>query len=115
MVLEKQLPSMTIQVGEESFRFRVFLFRDAGRPVLVFHSIIAGGVSNAHSSDDDEMLRSEEYTLKGRWKVVTKGIRNRGQTLLEAAVWNTTNAATAADTLATFLTRAMEETGSSRQ
>jgi len=115
MVLEKQLPSMTIQVGKESFRFRVFLFRDAGRPVLVFHSIIAGGVSNAHSSDDDEMLRGEEYTLKGRWKVVTKGIRNRGQTLLEAAVWNTTDAATAADTLATFLTRAMEENGSSRQ
>jgi hypothetical protein len=46
---------------------------------------------------------------------VTKGIRNRGQTLLEAAVWNTTDAATATDTLATFLTRAMEETGSSRQ
>jgi exosortase len=115
MVLEKQLPSMTIQVGKESFRFRVFLFRDAGRPVLVFHSIIAGGVSTAHNYSDDETLRGEEYTLKGRWKVVTKGIRNRGQTLLEAAVWNTTDVAAATATLATFLTRAMEETGPSPQ
>jgi hypothetical protein len=109
MVLEKQLPSLTIQVGKENFRFRVFLFRDAGRPVLVFHSIIAGGTSAEHSSGDHETLSSEEYTLKGRWKVVTKGIRNRGQTLLEAAVWNTTDVATAANTLAGFLARTMEE------
>ena len=109
MVLEKQLPSLTIQVGKESFRFRVFLFRDAGRPVLVFHSIIAGGTSAEHSSAANETLSGEEYTLKGRWKVVTKGIRNRGQTLLEAAVWNTTDVGTAANTLAGFLARTMEE------
>jgi hypothetical protein len=109
MVLEKQLPSLTIQVGKESFRFRVFLFRDAGRPVLVFHSIIAGGASAEHSPEANETLSGEEYTLKGRWKVVTKGIRNRGQTLLEAAVWNTTDVATAANTLAGFLARTMEE------
>jgi len=109
MVLEKQLPSLTIQVGKESFRFRVFLFRDAGRPVLVFHSIIAGGASAEHSPEANETLSGEEYTLKGRWKVVTKGIRNRGQTLLEAAVWNTTDVATAANTLADFLARTMEE------
>lgn len=109
MVLEKQLPSLTIKVGKQSFRFRVFLFRDAGRPVLVFHSIIAGGTSAEHSSGDNEMLSGEEYTLKGRWKVVIKGIRNRGQTLLEAAVWNTTDVAAAANTLAGFLARTMEE------
>jgi len=109
MVLEKQLPSLTIKVGKQSFRFRVFLFRDAGRPVLVFHSIIAGGTSAEHSSGDNETLSGEEYTLKGRWKVVTKGIRNRGQTLLEAAVWNTTDVSTAANTLAGFLARTMED------
>ena len=111
MVLEKQLPSLTIQVGKVSFPFRVFLFRDAGRPVLVFHSIIAGGISTEHSSSGNETLSGEEYTLKGRWKVVTMGIRNRGQTLLEAAVWNTTDVATAANTLASFLTRAMRDNG----
>lgn len=109
MVLEKQLPSLTIQVGKESFRFRVFLFRDAGRPVLVFHSIIAGGASAEHNPMDNETLSGEEYTLKGRWKVVTKGIRNRGQTLLEAAVWNTTDVAAAANTLSSFLARNMQD------
>ena len=109
MVLEKQLPSITIQIGQESFRFRVFLFRDTGRPVLVFHSIIAGGTTKQHSSLDDETLGGEEYTLKGRWKTVTQGIRNRGQTLLEAAVWNTTDVATAANTLAAFLASAIED------
>jgi exosortase len=108
MVLEKQLPSLTIQAGKEIFHFRVFLFRDAGRPVLVFHSIIAGGDSADNSSEGHEKLSANEYTLKGRWKVVTKGIRNRGQTLLEAAAWNTTDVAAAANTLADFLARTME-------
>jgi exosortase/archaeosortase family protein len=109
MVLEKQLPSLTIQVGKESFRFRVFLFRDAGRQVLVFHSIIAGGISTEHDYRGIETVSGEEYTLEGRWKVVTKGMRNRGQTLLEAAVWNTTDVAAAANTLAAFLVRTMRD------
>ena len=109
MVLEKQLPSLTIQVGKESFRFRVFLFRDAGRQVLVFHSIISGGISTEHNYRGIETVSGEEYTLKGRWQVVTKGIRNRGQTLFEAAVWNTTDVATAANTLAAFLARTMRD------
>jgi hypothetical protein len=115
MVLEKQLPSLTVQVGKESFRFRVFLFRDAARPVLVFHSIIAGGISTEHSSPENETLSGEEHTLKGRWKLVTKGIRNRGQTILEAAVWNTTDVATAAKTLGTFLTQKIQENHSESQ
>lgn len=109
MVLEKQLPSLEMRVGSESFRFRVFLFRDAGRQVLVFHSIIAGGTGAEHNLTDNEALGGEEYSLKGRWKVVTKGIRNRGQTLLEAAVWNTTDVDQAANTLAAFLARNMED------
>ena len=115
MVLEKQLPSLTVQVGKESFRFRVFLFRDAARPVLVFHSIIAGGISTEHSSSENETLGGEEHTLKGRWKLVTKGIRNRGQTILEAAVWNTTDVATAAKNLGTFLTQKIQENHSESQ
>lgn len=111
MFLEKQLPQLTIQVGKERFLFRVFLFRDAGRPVLVFHSIIAGGISTEHSYSGNETLSGEEYTLKGRWKVVTMGIRNRGQTLLEAAVWNTTDVDTAANALGSFLKRTMRDNG----
>jgi hypothetical protein len=77
--------------------------------VLVFHSIIAGGISTEHDSSREDTLSGEEYTLEGRWKFVTKGMRNRGQTLLEAAVWNTADVATAANTLAAFLSSTMRD------
>lgn len=103
MSLEKQLPSVTIKAGKETFRFRVFLFRESLRPVIVFHSVVAGGRRNADTGQSDEGFEDEEYTLKGRWKVVSKGIRNQGQTLIEAAVWNTSDVAAASSSLAAFL------------
>jgi exosortase len=108
MVLEKQLPSVTIKIGAENFPFRVFLFRESTRPVLVFHSVIAGGRRSADSEGLDESSEDEDYTLKGRWKVVSKGIRNQGQTLIEAAVWNTSDVKSAANSLAIFLCANME-------
>jgi hypothetical protein len=95
---------------KENFRFRVFLFREASRPVLVFHSIIADGMTNSHIVPDEGNLYGEEYTLKGRWKAMTHGIRNRGQTLIEAAVWNTDDIPSAANSLAQFLARTLEST-----
>jgi hypothetical protein len=108
MVLEKQLPSVTIKIGAENFPFRVFLFRESTRPVLVFHSVIAGGRRSADNEGLDESSEDEDYTLKGRWKVVSKGIRNQGQTLIEAAVWNTSDVKSAANSLAIFLCASME-------
>ncbi|MEI8292368.1 MAG: exosortase/archaeosortase family protein [bacterium] len=109
MKLEKQLPSVTLHPGGQSFRFRVFLFRDAGRPVLVFHSIVADGVSESHSVSGEDDMGSGEYTLKGRWEIVKKGIRNRGQTALEAAVWGTSDVSSAANSLTSFMTLALEK------
>lgn len=114
MSLEKQLPSVTIKAGSESFRFRVFLFREFTRPVLVFHSVVAGGSLNNHSENTDERFEDEEYTLKGRLKVVGRGIRNQGQTLIEAAVWNTSDVAAASSSLASFL-RANIDTAGAQQ
>jgi len=108
MVFEKQLPSLSIKVGKESFKFRVFLFRDSGRPLIVFHSVIAGGGRTTYKNGLNEGIEEEEYTLLGRWKVVTKGIRNQGQTLIEAAVWNTDDVPQAASTLSTFLSGILE-------
>jgi exosortase/archaeosortase family protein len=107
MVLDRQLPSITISVGDQTFRFRVFLFHDEGRPILVFHSIIAGGVAASNDSTITENLVDENYTLQGRWNVVRKGIRNRGQSLIEAAVWNTTDVSLAANELTKFLSSVM--------
>lgn len=115
MVLEKQLPSMTIPIGQEMIRFRVFIFRDGTRPILVFHSIIAEGMSSGHDWIQDNVLDQEGYTLKRRWQSMTNGTRNQGQTLLEAAVWNTTDVEGAAKTLAKFLTENSEPSRSLRQ
>ena len=115
MLLDRQLPSITIPVGAQTFRFRVFLFRDEGRPVLVFHSIIAGGLDASNDSRSAETLVDENYTLQGRWNVVRKGIRNRGQSLIEAAVWNTTDVSLAANELTKFLSHVMVVPSSAQQ
>ena len=115
MVLEKQLPSVMMKVGAENFLFRVFLFRESTRPVLVFHSVIAGGERTADGESLAAGAQDEDYTLRGRWKVVSKGIRNQGQTLIEAAVWNTRDVDGAANSLATFLNATVEVSPPSRQ
>ncbi len=115
MVLEKQLPSVRMKVGAETFLFRVFLFRESTRPVLVFHSVIAGGGRTADGESLAAGAQDEDYTLRGRWKVVSKGIRNQGQTLIEAAVWNTRDVERAANSLATFLNANVEERPHFRQ
>lgn len=81
MTLEEQFEPRVLTVGGIGFPFRVFLFRDRGVPVLVYHAIIADG--------RDVESQTGDTTLGGRWDVVRKGIRNRGQRLVEAAVWNT--------------------------
>lgn len=45
MVLVRQLESRVIEVAGIPIPFRLFLFRDRGRYVLVFHAIIADGES----------------------------------------------------------------------
>jgi hypothetical protein len=100
MTLERQLPDETVRLGGQSLRFRVFLFRDSSRPVLVFHSVIAEGLKN---SDDQTALDKTGYTLSGRFAMVAEGLRNRGQRLIEAAVWNTTDVARATEELSAQL------------
>lgn len=100
MVLENQLPNMRVEVSGIPIPFRVFLFRDRGRPVLVFHSIMAEERKNKDFDNDPQM---GEYTLQGRWHNVKMGIRNRGQTVIEAAIWNTTDVPRALESLQSFL------------
>lgn len=102
MTLEEQFEPRVLTVDGIGFPFRVFLFRDRGVPVLVYHAIIAEGRGVEEQIGDT--------TLQGRWNVVKKGIRNRGQRLVEAAVWNTDDTASAEAELSRFL-RASLSTG----
>lgn len=100
MTLERELPDESMRVGGHTFRFRVFLFRDGSRPVIVFHSVIAEG---REINDGSGTLEMAGYTLSGRFAMVAEGLRNRGQRLIEAAVWNTTDVSRARNELRAHL------------
>lgn len=104
MELVRQLPSVEIRSGGVNLPFRVFQFTDHGRPLVVFHSIIADRQPDPEDSDMDQKPAS---ALQTRWQAVVHGRRNLGQRLLEAAVWDTEDPAQATATLQAFLDRAI--------
>ncbi len=106
MELVRQLPSTGIEARGVRLPFRVFLFRDGGRPLVVFHSIIADRDDRA----EDAFMEATNGTPSGpnRWQSVLEGRRNLGQRLLEAAVWDTEDPVEAADILKKFLSQAIE-------
>jgi exosortase/archaeosortase family protein len=106
MELVRQFPSMEIQTQGARLPFRVFLFQDGGRPLVVFHSIIA---DRGHGTDDAAMEPNSGIpTGPNRWQAVLQGRRNLGQRLLQAAVWDTENPVEAAATFQKFLDQAIE-------
>jgi len=102
--LVRQLPPLEIRANGIAFPFNVYLFSDRGRPILVFHSIIADRPLESH---DAPMMESGANSLQGRWNSVVSGTRNRGQRLLEAAVWGTDNVAEASASLQQHLEKSL--------
>jgi len=111
MTLESQLPSISIEAGGIHLPFQVFRFADRGRPVLVFHSIIAEGLSASDAIQAGQNPTMANYTITGRWDMVRRGIRNRGQRLIEAAVWDTADVTSAAASLQDFLDKSLSISG----
>lgn len=112
MDLVRQLPPLEIRANGIVFPFNVYLFSDRGRPILVFHSIIADRLMK---SDDAPMMETGSNSLQGRWTSVVRGTRNRGQRLLEAAVWGTDNVAEASASLQQYLEKSIESGASASQ
>jgi exosortase len=106
MELVRQLPSMEIQTRGVRLPFRVFLFRDAGRPLVVFHSIIAD--RSLGTEDGIVDLNSAIPGAPDRVRAVLQGRRNLGQRLIEAVVWDTEDPSEAAATLQKFLDQAID-------
>lgn len=107
MELVRQLPPIKIRAGGMVLPFNVYIFSDSGRPLLVFHSIIADRQRESHDSLMME-TGSGNTSLGGRWASVASGMRNQGQRLLEAAVWGTDNVDEASAALQRFLEQAIE-------
>ena len=105
MEMKRHLPSATIEAHGVEFPFRVYEFDDSGRRLLVFHAILSDG---SKTNPIPELDAERPYdSLLGRWEAVKNGSRNSGQSLLEAAVWDTDDPAAAAETLRQFLERAV--------
>jgi exosortase len=107
MELVRQLPLVEIRARGMVLPFNVYVFTDQGRPVLVFHSIIADRQQGSHDAPTMESS-SGNTSMSGRWDSVASGMRNRGQRLLEAAVWGTDNVFEASASLQRFLEQAIE-------
>ena len=107
MKMVRQLEPLEIRAKGMILPFNVYLFSDRGRPILVFHSIIADRQTDSHNAP---MLESETGigSSQGRWAAVAGGVRNRGQRLLEAAVWGTDHVADASETLQRYLEQSLD-------
>jgi hypothetical protein len=112
MELVRQLPPIKIRAGGMVLPFNVYIFSDSGRPLLVFHSIIADRQRESHDAPMME-TGSGNTSLGGRWASVASGMRNQGQRLLEAAVWGTDNVDEASAALQRFLEQAIESSAPS--
>lgn len=111
--LVRQLPPVEIRAAGATLPFNVYLFSDQGRPILVFHSIIADRPLGSHDRAMDAL--SGGSSLSKRWAAVAGGSRNSGQRLLEAAVWGTENVPEATDTLRRFLEQSVVTGGAAVQ
>ncbi len=108
MELEEQLPTVEVKVKGVVFPFRVFLFRSQDRPVLVFHAILSDGNKHRAGAQKAELdYATADYSLMGRVNMMMMGIRNSGQTVVEAAVWGTTDVNQAKESLAGYLKRSL--------
>lgn len=82
MVLEQTYEPLLYENGGLRMAINAYRFSDKGRPIFVFHSIIED-----FSQIGDESL-SGDTSIRGRFEAVREGRRNRGQRMLELALWN---------------------------
>ena len=97
--LEEKLPDWTTEAGGFRLPFQRYVFRDRGRTVHVFHSVIEedgrpGAVDNEFSFD-----------RQVRWTNLLQGRRNRGLRVLEFAVRGPQDPAAAEAAAAEWLRR----------
>lgn len=97
--LDRMLPNWTANAGGFKIPFRRFLFRDRGRPVHVFHVVIAD------DGAPDSTIEGFNFDAHERWHNVLAGRRNRGLRVLEIVVRGPENPADAEAAAAQWLNR----------
>jgi len=102
MKLKEPLSPMNYTDTGVTIPFHSWLFDQQGRPVYVFHAIIEdgrGGVPDSLVAIDD--------SPRGRLNATLQARRNRGQRLVEVALWNMSGEEEARAALADYLRGAM--------
>ena len=77
----RELPAATVATPAMPLRFRVYEFKQAGRPLFVYVCI-----QEDKAAPNEDVAVSGEWNLSGRLQAVLAGRRNLGQRLLEVAV-----------------------------
>lgn len=85
--------------------FRAWLFRQRGVPVYVFQCILEDGISRS------DQPQEPDNSLRGRFRAVLEGRRNRGQRMIEIAFWNLPDQESATAALENYLGGALTMEG----
>ena len=101
MRLVSTLPPRTHSSGGTTIPFRAWLFEQKGIPVHVFQALLEEGSGHAAAS------RELDESASGRLRAVAEGRRNRGQRMIEVAVWNLPDEAAAGSALDLYLQGAL--------
>jgi len=99
MQLRQNLPPVTVMVHGTPVVFTAWLFDNAGEPVRVYNAMMLEGLK-----EGDGTLVLDD-SLQSRIRNLARGIRNRGQRLIEIALWNIHDETSARRALESYLSQ----------
>ena len=102
MKLRQNLPPVTVMVHGTPVVFTAWLFESGGKPVRVYNSMMLEGLK-----DGDGTIMVQDDSLQSRLRNLARGIRNRGQRLIEIALWNIHDEESARKALESYLSQSV--------
>jgi hypothetical protein len=108
MHLVRQLDPVDLSVNGVTIPFRSWLFEQKGKPVYVYHALFSEGGTSGNGGG------GIEDTPKGRFVSMVRGIRNRGERMIEIAFWDLPDQVSADAALREYLSKAIVPTPSNQ-
>jgi exosortase len=101
MHLVQQLAPVDVSVHGVTIPFRSWLFEQKGKPVYVYHALFSEDGTTGNGGD------AIEDTPKGRFVSMVRGLRNRGERMIEIAFWDLPDQVSADAALREYLFKAL--------
>jgi exosortase/archaeosortase family protein len=102
MTLESQVSARVFEKAGIELSLKAYCFRDRELPVYVFYALVED-----HERSDAQKAVPNDGSYRNRWQAVTHGKRNRGQRVVELAVWGASTIEEAEKGLREFLDHAL--------